>query len=83
MINVMGDSFGAAIVNELSKDELAKSPPGSPNHEAPNDQSKLALESDKAEIGDEQVWLCNKLIQNYQKHFVTQYISGITVAVTQ
>jgi len=45
MINVMGDSFGAAIVYEMSKSELENTPEEGRN----DDQSKLAIQDEKAE----------------------------------
>ena len=48
MINVMGDSFGAAIVYELSKAELAKTDEDEAAA-ADGNQSKLALEDERAE----------------------------------
>jgi hypothetical protein len=46
MINVLGDSLGAGLVNHLSKDELANSPyPG--DMEKPDNNGKLSAASER------------------------------------
>ena len=59
MINVMGDSFGAAIVCELSKEELAKPIGGAAaDEDVPGNSAggkQVDLHNNYRAVGDEQV----------------------------